>query len=127
MKLPSFNPHVFAINWCKAWNARDLDALLSHYADSIEFCSPRVAARYQQSGVGDPSGKLVGKAALKTYFAEALQEVTDLRLDLQDVLVGVDACCVVYTRETGAKVAEMFKLDKEGKVTAVQVFYDLVC
>jgi len=38
MKLPSFNPHVFAINWCKAWNARDLDALLSHYADSIEVC-----------------------------------------------------------------------------------------
>lgn len=43
----------------------------------------RVAARYQQSGVGDPSGKLVGKAALKAYFSEALDNVHDLRLDLQ--------------------------------------------
>lgn len=46
---------------------------------------------------------------------------------LQDVLVGVDGCCLVYTRETGAKVAEMFKLDAEGKAVSVQVFYDLVC
>jgi hypothetical protein len=46
----------------------------------------------------------------------------------QDVLVGVDgSCCLVYTRETGAKVAEMFKLDSEGKAVSVQVFYDLVC
>jgi hypothetical protein len=43
----------------------------------------RVAARYQQTGVGDPSGKLLGKAALRAYFQEALATVTNLKLDLQ--------------------------------------------
>lgn len=43
----------------------------------------RVVARYQQTGVGDPSGRLIGKAALRVYFEEALQELTDVRLDLQ--------------------------------------------
>jgi hypothetical protein len=42
-----------------------------------------VAARYQQTGVGDPSGRLVGKAALRAYFEEALQKLKDVRLDLQ--------------------------------------------
>lgn len=46
-------------------------------------CLCRVAARYKQTGVGDPSGKLVGKAALKAYFQEALDNLAVIRLDLQ--------------------------------------------
>lgn len=37
------------------------------------------------------------------------------------------ALAVVYTRETGAKVVEVFHLDASGKVKTVQVFYDTVC
>lgn len=50
---------------------------------NICFAQCRVAARYQQTGVGDPSGRLVGKAALRAYFEEALQKLTDVSLDLQ--------------------------------------------
>src|SRR5438270_868337 len=29
--------------WSRAWNAHDLDAILSHYADDVEFVSPSSA------------------------------------------------------------------------------------
>jgi hypothetical protein len=43
----------------------------------------RVAARHAETGVGDPTGKLVGKAALRAYFQEALDKLSNLKLDLQ--------------------------------------------
>lgn len=46
----------------------------------------RVAARFKQTGVGDPSGKLVGKAALQAYFQEALDNLAVIKLDLQVTL-----------------------------------------
>jgi hypothetical protein len=39
--------------------------------------------RFKQTGVGDPYGKLVGKAALQAYFQEALDNVAVIKLDLQ--------------------------------------------
>ena len=46
----------FAENWLQAWNQRDLDAILSHYAEEIELRSPLGAHI-----LGDPSGTVVGK------------------------------------------------------------------
>ena len=31
-----------AADWCDAWNRRDLDAIMEHYADDVEFSSPTV-------------------------------------------------------------------------------------
>jgi hypothetical protein len=47
---------------------------------------------------------------------------------LQAVLSGVgESFAVVYTRETGATVVEVFVLDNQGKAAKVQVYYDAVC
>ncbi|MEZ5752097.1 MAG: nuclear transport factor 2 family protein, partial [Paracoccaceae bacterium] len=53
-----------ARDWCDAWNRRDLDAVLDHYAEDVTIRSPLVAQR-----VGTPDGVLQGKAALRAYFA----------------------------------------------------------
>lgn len=123
------NTHRFAMNWVDAWNRRDHAALMSHYSDDVQFESPRVAARFQAGGAGSADGRIVGRAALSAYFLEALEATKGLRLDIQDVLLGVKGSfSIVYTRETGAKVVEVFRMDAKGeKVVAVQVFYDLVC
>ena len=42
----------FAREWVEAWNAHDLDAILSHYHDDFEMASPRIA-----TVVGEPSGR----------------------------------------------------------------------
>ena len=35
----------FAVEWIAAWNAHDLDRILSHYADDFEMRSPLIAER----------------------------------------------------------------------------------
>ena len=40
----------FAEGWVKAWNAHDLDRILSHFADNVVFTSPVVAQFQHESG-----------------------------------------------------------------------------
>jgi hypothetical protein len=53
-----------ATAWCNAWNNRDLDAIMTHYAEDVAFSSPTVVARW---GLAD--GWLHGKAKLRDNFA----------------------------------------------------------
>ena len=47
----------FAANWISAWNRKDVNAVLEHYADDAKFISPKAA-----NFVGSPIVK--GKKAL---------------------------------------------------------------
>ena len=38
------NAERLAREWVEAWNAHDLERILSHYAEDVEFASPFVAA-----------------------------------------------------------------------------------
>jgi len=45
-----------ARDWIEAWNCRDLERILAHYADDIVFSSPFIAK------IGtSPSGAVVGR------------------------------------------------------------------
>ena len=52
----------FAAEWIAAWNAHDLQRVLSHYTDDFEMTSPKIVQI-----AGEPSGRLVGKAAVGAY------------------------------------------------------------
>eukprot|EP00879_Flechtneria_rotunda_P009189 GHRR01009621.1.p1 GENE.GHRR01009621.1~~GHRR01009621.1.p1 ORF type:complete len:126 (+),score=32.26 GHRR01009621.1:402-779(+) len=120
---------AFITAWVDAWHRRDLQALLHHYTPNIVFQSPRVAARHKAMGIGSPDGRLNGRDALGTYFQEALDNLKIIELTVHDVMLGVGSFAVLYSREMGAKVVEVFTWDEEqkGKVKAVQVYYDFVC
>ena len=45
-----------ANHWVAAWNAHDLDLIMSHYDDAVELTSPAAAQL-----LGKPDGKVVGK------------------------------------------------------------------
>lgn len=129
--------------WIEAWNSRDLESVLSHYHPDVLFQSPRVAAAFKKTGgqVGSPDGTLTGTAALRPYFKQAIDTLLDLRLELLQVLEGPPGWFAMhYTRETGAKVVECFRLgcplDEQQQaqaqgprfvITAVMVFYEAVC
>jgi hypothetical protein len=51
---------ALADHWAAAWNAHDLDLIMTHYEDAIELTSP-VAARL----LGTPDGKVNGKPNLR--------------------------------------------------------------
>ena len=76
----------FASEWTSAWNAHDLDAVLSHYADDFEMVSPIM----KQMGIS-PSGRLHGQSAIRKYWQKALQLIPDLKFELVSVLTGVES------------------------------------
>lgn len=106
-----------ARDWCDAWNRRDLDRIMHHYADDVAFSSPTVVKRW---GIAD--GWLRGKAKLRENFAIGTR-VANLRFELIDVLVGVSSMCIVYRRETGALVADFVELDADGRGRRVIACY----
>ena len=95
--------HAFATQWIEAWKRRDLDALLSHYADDVEFRSPLAAK------LGEASGTVRGKPSLRAYFAKALAAFPgELDIELLGVYHGVDSL-VVHFEARGRKGAEVME------------------
>jgi ketosteroid isomerase-like protein len=107
-----------AAEWVAARNAHDLDAILSHYADDVEIASP-VAAQL----LGTPDGRVVGKAALRDYFARGLAAFPALRFDLHEIFVGTDTVVLVYANQRGTRTAEVMELDARGRVVRMRATY----
>jgi ketosteroid isomerase-like protein len=107
-----------AEDWIDAWNRHDLDAIMAHYTDDIEFWSPLVISR-----LGIASGKLEGKTQLRAYFARGLETIPNLHFELRQVLVGADSITIYYQRESGKLVAEMSVLNEAGKAIMARVHY----
>ena len=79
-----------------AWNAHDLDRILEHYADDVEYYSPFIAQMAEPGGPG-ADGRLTGKAAVAGYFAAALERNPDLHFEPPThVAVGAGSICFVY-------------------------------
>jgi hypothetical protein len=104
--------------WIDAWNAHNLDAIMEHYAESVEFRSPLIVKR-----LGIETGKLVGKEALRSYFAGGLTASPNLHFTLIEVLPGVDSMTVYYERVDGSRTAELTVLDADGRAVQVRVHY----
>ena len=108
-----------AEHWIAAWNRRDLEGILSHYAEDVRFCSPTVITRY-----GEPSGTLHGKAQLRAHFRRGLEAFGDgVEFRLLDVLAGVGGYSVYYARETGATVVDTVLVDANGLAREVHAHY----
>jgi hypothetical protein len=108
-----------ANHWVAAWNAHDLDLIMTHYEEGIELTSP-VAAQLLRT----PDGKVIGKASLKAYFQRALEAYPDLHFHLEDVLWGVSSVVLYYKNQNGRRTAELMELSASGKVTRVVANYN---
>jgi hypothetical protein len=107
-----------AFDWCAAWNARDLDRIMAHYADDVALSSPLVIERW-----GIASGWLHGKDRVRENFAIGVQR-PNLRFDLIEVLHGAAGHhCILYRRETGRLVADLVELNTAGKAVRVVACY----
>ncbi len=101
----------FAASWYAAWNARDVDAIMAHYAPEIEHSSPFIK-RY--NGTDDVA--IRGLADVRDYFSRALARNPALRFDPLHVTIGLGSVILVYRRMTGDLAAEVFFLDERGRV-----------
>jgi predicted ester cyclase len=107
-----------ANDWIAAWNAHDLDLIMSHYDDAIELTSP-VAAQLLDT----LDGRVVGKTNVQAYFKRGLQAYPDLQFELEDVLWGLSSVVLYYSNQKGTHSAEFMQLSANGKVVQVIAHY----
>ena len=101
----------FAKGWIQAWNQRNLEAVLSHYTEDVEFQSPLVVKL-----LGETSGTLRGKQNLREYFRKALAAFPgDIEIELLGVYQGVNSV-LVHFQAKGRSAVEVMELNEEGKV-----------
>ena len=116
--LTEDNARNLASHWILAWNAHDLDEIMSHYREDVVLVSP-VAAKI----LNDPSGAVKGKEALRAYFKRGLDLYPNLKFDLIDVMLGLSSVILYYKNQKGGKTGEFMEVDSKGKVVWVVANY----
>ena len=109
---------LFATEWVEAWNAHDIDRIISHYSEDFEMNSPVIARR-----AGVPSGVLKGRERVREYWLGAFKEYPDLRFELLNVLQGVSWLTLYYIGARGKEVAETFIFNEDGRVAQAFASY----
>lgn len=108
----------FAQEWIAAWNAHDVDRVLTHYTDDFEMSSPVII-----QVAGEASGRLKGKQAVGDYWRKALGLLPDLHFELIVVLTGVNSITIHYNGARGRLSAEVFHFNAQGLVQAAFAHY----
>ncbi len=115
------DPLAFAHGWVAAWNASDLETILSHYVDDVTFTSPRAAALTGQ-------GVVRGKPALRDYWSSAIARSSSRRFTLERTIWDPETSelAVVYiSQRDGRRVraVELFRFGPNGLVVSGEALY----
>lgn len=98
----------FAREWIAAWNAHDLERILSHYTEDFEMTSPLIVER-----MGEATGTFKGKAAVRPYWERGLRVQPPLHFELEAVFVGVRSVTLLYRSNTRGRVTEVIEFDEQ--------------
>lgn len=112
---------AFAADWAAAWNARDVERVLSLFADDVIFVSPTALAV-----VGTATVR--GKAALRSYWTNAMSRIDSLRFTIDRVVwdAATRELAIIYVSDiNGAHkhVSENLKFGEGGLVISAEVFH----
>jgi acyl-CoA thioester hydrolase len=83
----------FARAWIEAWNRRDVEAVLAHFADDATFISPKAEVVVGQ-------GRLENKADLRRYWESAMAQVGRMHFVLEAALWSPTAHALTISYET---------------------------
>ena len=100
---------AFATAWEQGWNSHDLDVIMRHYRDDIQF-------RSQKAIPLTGSGMINGKQALRAYWATALERQPGLRFSVQDVFEGHEMLVISYLNHRNVLATETLYFDADGLV-----------
>lgn len=110
----------FAEQWADAWNRRDLETILGHYAQEIHLTSPRAAVI-----TGNP--EVHGREALRAYWTTSLEKTPLLRFAVTGVVIDEARQMLVIeylsTKEEGTThCAEVLVFGDNHKVVRSKVY-----
>jgi ketosteroid isomerase-like protein len=97
--------------WIAAWNSRDLERVLTLYADDAEMTSDHVV----RLGFS-VQGSLRGKHNLRAYWTKALAANVDLHIEAIGVYTSPNSLIVHYENQRGQKICEYLRVDRDGKI-----------
>lgn len=112
---------TIARQWFAAFNAHDLEQLLSLYHDKAEHYSPKLKLRQPET-----KGLIAGKDALRTWWRDAFDRLPGLRYTVTSLTANEERVFMEYLREVPTEetmtVAEVLEI-KEGKIVASRVYH----
>lgn len=110
---------AFVAGWIDAWNRRDVEAVLGHFAEDVTFTSPVAATVTGNATVR-------GKDAIRAYWTAALARISKLVFTLDRVIWDPERreLAIVYDRDADGKrsrVCEMLTFDAASRVVRGEV------
>jgi len=111
---------TYAQNWIRDWCARDIEQILSHFAEDARFVSPVAAKRTGNALV-------VGRKALIEYW-QVVHSFASFQFTLERVIWDdlLQELAIVYTRDIDGRhdrACELLRFNASGKVLAGEAMY----
>jgi hypothetical protein len=107
--------------WLEAFNAQNLEKLLSLYDDEAEHYSPKLKIRHPET-----KGLVIGKEALRVWWKEAFERLPSLHYRVTSLTSNTDRVFMEYKRTVNGEedmlVAEVLEI-REGKIMASRVYH----
>lgn len=112
---------AIAREWLRAFNARDLDALLALYAEDAVHTGPKLRVKKPET-----QGKVRGKGALRAWWQDSFERLPGLRYEALTICADGARVWMEYLRkapnEPDMVVAEVLDV-KNGKIVDSRVFH----
>jgi ketosteroid isomerase-like protein len=110
-----------ALKWFEAFNAHDLEKLLSLYDDNAEHYSPKLKVRRPET-----NGLVKGKAALRDWWKDSFDRLPRLRYEIKKLTADEEQVFMEYIRhvegEEDLRVGEVLEI-KNGKIVFSRVYH----
>ena len=107
--------------WFSAFNAHNLEKLLSLYDDEAQHFSPKLKIRHPET-----NGLVIGKDALRSWWQDAFDRLPTLHYKVTSLTANTDRVFMEYTRQVAGEadmlVAEVLEI-KEGKIVFSRVYH----
>jgi predicted SnoaL-like aldol condensation-catalyzing enzyme len=107
--------------WCEAFNAHNLEKLLSLYDEEAEHFSPKLKIRHPET-----NGLVTGKNALRSWWQDAFDRLPSLQYKVTSLTSNSDRVFMEYIRtvenEADMLVAEVLEI-KENRIIASRVYH----
>lgn len=110
-----------AQQWFTAFNAHDLEKLLSLYDDNAQHFSPKLKIRRPET-----NGFVTGKAALRDWWQDAFDRLPSLHYKVTSLTANDQRVFMEYVRKVDGEedmlVAEVLEIN-DGKILASRVYH----
>jgi predicted SnoaL-like aldol condensation-catalyzing enzyme len=111
MKNQTLTNEQIAQQWFAAFNEHNLEKLLALYDDNAKHYSPKLKIRQPET-----EGWIVGKDALRTWWADAFERLPTLHYKLDRLTADNERVFMEYTRQVEGEedmlVAEVLEIEE---------------